>query len=158
LCYLPNCCRLQTNAKRLYPFINRIGFGEELYFASTNQLFNSKFLAMETTINKVEIQGFLGRDAEERTFESGRSLITLNVATNESYKNAKGEWITNTTWHAVTHWRTKKDEALMESLKKGALISVVGKLNTRKYTDKQGQDRYITEVVAQKVELAQVEA
>lgn len=113
---------------------------------------------METTINKVEIQGFLGRDAEERTFESGRSLITLNVATNESYKNAKGEWITNTTWHAVTHWRTKKDEALMESLKKGALVSVVGKLNTRKYTDKQGQDRYITEVVAQKVELAQVEA
>lgn len=116
------------------------------------------FKTMETTINKVEIQGFLGRDAEERTFESGRTLITLNVATNESYKNAKGEWITNTTWHNVTHWRTKKDEALMESLKKGALVSVVGKLNTRKYTDKQGQDRYITEVIAQKVEMATIEA
>ncbi len=113
---------------------------------------------METTINKVEIQGFLGRDAEERTFESGRSLITLNVATNESYKNARGEWITNTTWHNVTHWHNKQDDTLLNNLKKGALIWVEGKLNTRKYTDKQGQDKYITEVVAQKIELAKVEA
>lgn len=113
---------------------------------------------METTINKVEIQGFLGRDAEERTFESGRTLITLNVATNESYKNARGEWITNTTWHNVTHWRNKKDDTLLNNLKKGALVWVEGKLNTRKYTDKQGQDKYITEVVAQKIELAKVEA
>ena len=113
---------------------------------------------METTINKVEIQGFLGRDAEVRTFDSGRTLITLNMATNESYKNAKGEWVTNTTWHNVTHWRTKMDESLKEDLKKGALVNVNGKLNTRKYTDKEGKDRYITEVVASKVELAKAEA
>jgi len=113
---------------------------------------------METTMNKVQLQGFLGQDAEVRTFESGRTLISLRLATNESYKNSKGEWVTNTTWHNVAHWRTKMDESLREDLKKGALITVNGKINTRKYTDKQGNEKYITEVVASKVELAKVEA
>ncbi|MFO8022380.1 MAG: single-stranded DNA-binding protein [Perlabentimonas sp.] len=113
---------------------------------------------METTMNKVQLQGFLGQDAEVRTFDSGRTLISLRLATNESYKNSNGEWITNTTWHNVAHWRTKMDESLREDLKKGALITVNGKINTRKYTDKQGNDKYITEVVASKVELAKVEA
>lgn len=106
---------------------------------------------METTINKVEIQGFLGQDAEEKTFESGRTLISMNIATNESYKNEKGEWIKNTTWHNVTHWKTKKNNDL-SFLKKGELISIQGKLNNRKYTDKKGQDHFITEVVAYKIE------
>ncbi|MFN8254362.1 MAG: single-stranded DNA-binding protein [Bacteroidales bacterium] len=106
---------------------------------------------METTINKVEIQGFLGRDAEVKTFESGRTLINMSVATSESYKNNKGEWVTTTTWHNVTIWKNKKDETI-DFLKKGEMVSVIGKLNTRKYTDKNGQEKYITEVVAQKVE------
>lgn len=109
------------------------------------------------TINKVEIQGFLGADAEEKTFESGRTLISMRIATDESYKNKKDEWITNTTWHNVTYWKNKKDENF-NFLKKGELISVVGKLNTRKYIDKNGQDRYVTEVVAQKMEQLAVEA
>jgi single-strand DNA-binding protein len=111
---------------------------------------------METTINKVEIQGFLGRDAEVRSFENGRTLISFSLATNDNYKNNRGEWVDNTTWHNVTLWRNKKDEEF-DFLTKGALVSVMGKLNTRKYTDKEGKDRYITEVVAQKVELAKVE-
>ncbi|MCD4832172.1 MAG: single-stranded DNA-binding protein [Bacteroidales bacterium] len=109
------------------------------------------------TINKVEIQGFLGRDAEEKTFESGRTLISMSLATDESYKNDKGEWLTNTTWHNVVYWKNKKDENF-DFLKKGELISVSGKLNTRKYTDKSGNERYITEVVAYKLEPAKVEA
>lgn len=108
---------------------------------------------METTINKVELQGFLGRDAEVRTFDSGRTLISFSLATNESYKNSKGEWVDSTTWHNITLWVNKKDENY-DFLKKGALVAVNGKMNTRKYTDKNGQDRYITEVVAQKAELA----
>ena len=108
------------------------------------------------TINKVEIQGFLGRDAEEKTFESGRTLISMSLATDESYKNNKGEWLTNTTWHNVTYWKNKKDENT-DFLKKGELISVSGKLNTRKYNDKSGNERYITEVVAYKIELVAVE-
>jgi single-strand DNA-binding protein len=104
-----------------------------------------------TTINKVEIQGFLGRDAEVKTFESGRTLINMSVATSETYKNNKGEWVTTTNWHNVAYWKNKKDEN-GQSYKKGEMVSVTGKLNTRKYTDKNGQERYITEVVAQKVE------
>ncbi|MDA3953484.1 MAG: single-stranded DNA-binding protein [Bacteroidales bacterium] len=109
------------------------------------------------TINKVEIQGFLGSDAEEKTFESGRTLISMSIATNESYKNKNDEWITNTTWHNVTYWKNKKNENL-DFLKKGELISVLGKLNTRTYKDKNALERYVTEVVAYKIEKIAVEA
>jgi len=111
---------------------------------------------MEATINKVELQGFLGRDAEVKSFESGRTLVSMSVATSESYKNNKGEWVNNTSWHNISYWKTKKDEDL-DFLKKGELVSVSGKLSTRKYTDKNGQDKYITEVVAQKIEPVKVE-
>lgn len=109
------------------------------------------------TINKVEIQGFLGQDAEEKTFESGRTLVSMSVATNEGYKNNEGEWVNSTTWHNVVYWKNKKDEKL-DFLKKGALVSVTGKLNNRKYNDKSGNEKYITEVVAFKLDSVQVEA
>ena len=111
---------------------------------------------MEKTVNKVEIQGFLGKDAEEKTFESGRTLISMSLATSESYKNKNDEWVNSTTWHNITYWKNKKDENT-DFLKKGELISVSGKLNTRKYIDKSGTERYITEVVAYKIEPAKVE-
>lgn len=108
---------------------------------------------METTksINKVEITGFLGKDAVTRTFKSGRKLINISVATSESYKNYQNEWVTNTTWHNVALWKNKADETY-DFLKKGNKIAVTGKLNNRKYTDKEGKERYITEIVAQKIE------
>ena len=109
------------------------------------------------TMNKVEIQGFLGQDAEEKTFESGKTLINMRVATNEGYKNSEGEWINTTTWHNVVYWKNKKDENL-DFLKKGELISITGKLNARKYTDKEGNEKYITEVVAYKIGQVSVEA
>lgn len=112
---------------------------------------------MEKTINKVEIQGFLGQDAEVKIFESGRTLVNIRLATSESYKNKEGEWVNNSTWHNVTYWKNKKDENL-DFLKKGELVSISGKLNNRKYTDKNGEDKYITEVVAFKVEPAKLEA
>jgi len=111
---------------------------------------------METTVNRVELKGYLGRDAEVKNLENGNSLISLRMATNESYKNAKGEWVTNTTWHSVSIWKKKIGEEV-DLLKKGALVAVTGKLETRKYTDKLGQDRYITQVVAQGVEPVQAE-
>jgi single-strand DNA-binding protein len=109
-----------------------------------------------TTINKVELQGFLGRDAEVKTFETGHTKISLSLATSESYKNNKGDWVTSTTWHNVIYWKTKKEESF-SFLKKGELVSVNGKLCTRKYTDKNGQDKYITEVIALKLEPAKIE-
>ena len=109
------------------------------------------------TINKVEIQGFLGQDAEEKTFESGRTLVNMSIATNEGYKGNDGEWINTTTWHNVVYWKNKKDENL-DFLKKGELVSITGKLNNRKYTDKNGNEKYITEVVAYKLNLVEQEA
>lgn len=107
---------------------------------------------METkSVNKVEIQGFLGKDADVKTFESGRTLINMSVATNESYKNQKDEWVTNTLWHNVAYWINKKNESF-DFLKKGTMIAVIGKLNNRKFIDKNGNNRYITEIVAQKLE------
>jgi single-strand DNA-binding protein len=103
------------------------------------------------TINKVEIQGFLGRDAEIKTFESGRTLVNMRLATNESYKNANSEWVTSNTWHNIVYWKNKKEESF-DHLIKGELISVNGRLNNRKYNDKEGQERYITEIIAQKLE------
>ena len=112
---------------------------------------------MENTINKVEIQGFLGQDAEVKTFESGRTRVNMSLATNESYKNSGGEWVKNTTWHNVVYWKNKKDEST-DFLKKGELVSVIGKLNTRNYSDKNGTTHYITEVVANKIEPVKVES
>jgi single-strand DNA-binding protein len=110
---------------------------------------------METTksVNKVEIQGFLGKDAVVRTFESGRTLINMSVATSESYQNQANEWVTNTIWHNIVLWKNKSEEQY-DFLKKGKKIAVVGKLNNRKYTDKEGNVKYITEILAQKVEEA----
>ena len=108
------------------------------------------------TINKVEIQGFLGRDAEVKTFESGHILISMSLATDESYKNKNDEWVKSTTWHNIAYWKNKKNENT-DFLKKGELIAVTGKLNTRKYTDKSGQERFVTEVVASKIEPAKVD-
>ena len=109
------------------------------------------------TINKVELQGFLGQDAEEKVFESGRTLVNIRLATNESYKNKEGEWVNNSIWHNVVYWKNKKDENL-DFLKKGELVSVKGKLNSRKYTDKEGNEKYITEVVAFSLDRVEVEA
>ncbi|MBU8892829.1 MAG: single-stranded DNA-binding protein [Bacteroidales bacterium] len=107
------------------------------------------------TINKVEIQGLLGKDAEEKTFDSGRTLINMSIATSEGYKNTDGEWVNTTTWHNVVYWKNKKDEDL-SYLKKGEPVSILGKLNNRKYTDKNGNEKYISEVVAFKIEKVSV--
>ncbi len=111
---------------------------------------------METTLNKVELQGFLGQDAEVKVFDSGRTLVSMRLATSESYKNNTGEWVKNTTWHNVIWWKSKKDEPT-DFLKKGELVAVLGRISNRKYNDKNGQERYITEIVAYKVEPVKVE-
>lgn len=112
---------------------------------------------METTVNRVELQGYLGRDAEVKKFDSGRALVTFSLATSESYKNSKGEWVNNTAWHNITLWQNgKKPDA--DYLKKGALVRIEGKLNTRKYTDREGKDRYVTEIVAQRAEPVKTDA
>ncbi len=98
-------------------------------------------------INKVILIGNLGRDPEIRHFESGSMVGKFPVATNESYRDKSGEWQTITEWHDVVVWRQLAERA-EKMLKKGSMVYVDGKLTHRKYQDKDGIDRYVTEVVA----------
>lgn len=97
-------------------------------------------------INKVTLIGNLGKDPEVRHLENGSVVARLAVATNENYKDKAGEWQTITEWHTVVVWRYLAEVAERD-LKKGSLIFVEGKLTTRKWQDKDGNDRYTTEVV-----------
>lgn len=107
---------------------------------------------MKTTFNKVEICGFLGQDPRVIEMKNGNVKVTMSVATSEGYKNTKGEWINNTHWHNVVLWKAIED-SLKEKIKKGALVSIKGKLANRKYKDTKGIEHTITEIVANTLEL-----
>ena len=102
-------------------------------------------------INKVLLIGNLGRDPEVRRLESGVAVAKLAVATNESYKDKNDQWQTATEWHTVIFWRNLAERAERD-LKKGSLIYVEGKLTHRKWQDKEGKDRYTTEILASTVQ------
>lgn len=98
-------------------------------------------------INKVILIGNLGKDPEVRVLESGTKVAKFTMATNENYRDKNNEWQTVTEWHNVILWRYLAESAERQ-LKKGSLVYIEGKLTSRKYQDKEGNDRYITEVVA----------
>ena len=101
---------------------------------------------MNTIKNKVQLIGNLGQDPEITNFESGKILAKFSIATNESYKNAQGEKVTDTQWHNVVAWG-KTAEIIEKFVTKGKEIAIEGKLTSRSYDDKDGQKRYITEIV-----------
>ncbi len=101
---------------------------------------------MNTLKNSVRLVGNLGMDPEVKSFDNNKKLAKLSIATNESYKNDKGDKITDTQWHSLVLWGTQAKLA-EEILKKGDEIAVEGKLASRSYVDKDGNKRYITEVV-----------
>ena len=99
-------------------------------------------------VNKVILLGRLGADPEVRRLESGAVVAKIRMATSERYKDKNsGEWQEQTEWHNVIMWRFLAERA-EQQLKKGNLIYVEGKLTHRKYDDKDGNTRYISEVVA----------
>ncbi|MCL4107770.1 UNVERIFIED_CONTAM: hypothetical protein GTU68_027155 [Idotea baltica] len=98
-------------------------------------------------VNKVILIGNLGKDPEVRHLESGSVVAKFSVATNENYRDKAGEWQTITEWHNVVVWRGLAEKA-ERSLKKGMQVYIEGKLTTRKWQDKDGNDRYNTDVVA----------
>jgi single-strand DNA-binding protein len=100
---------------------------------------------MNALRNKVQLIGNLGSNPEIKNLDGGKKLAKLNLATNETYKNAKGEKITETQWHNLVAWG-KTAEIIEKYLSKGQEIAVEGKLNTRNYTDKDGVKRYFTEI------------
>lgn len=103
-------------------------------------------------VNKVTLIGHLGRDPEIRRLENGAVVAKFSVATNESYKDKNGEFQTQTEWHDVVVWRYLAERAERD-LAKGKLVYIEGKLTHRKYQDKDGNDRYTTEVVANNLRL-----
>jgi single-strand DNA-binding protein len=101
------------------------------------------------SINKVTLLGHLGKDAETKFTPSGVARTTFTVATNRRWKDQQtGEWKEETDWHNVVLWRS---ENLANYLLKGKQVYVEGRLQTRSYDDKDGQKRYVTEIVADDV-------
>jgi single-strand DNA-binding protein len=101
---------------------------------------------MASLKNSVRLMGHLGTDPEVRAFENNRKLARLSIAINENYKNDKGEKVTETQWHHLVFWGSQATLA-EQYLKKGDEIALEGKLAARSYTDKDGNKRYVNEIV-----------
>jgi single-strand DNA-binding protein len=101
---------------------------------------------MKNLRNKVQLIGNLGMDPEVKQFESGKSVARLSLATKENFRNAAGEKTSETQWHTLVAWG-KSAEFASTYLKKGSEVAVEGKLVSRSYNDKEGNKRYVTEVV-----------
>ncbi len=100
---------------------------------------------MNALKNKVQLIGNLGSKPEVKNTENGKKLARFSLATNESYRDAKGEKVSETQWHRVIAWG-KVAEIAEKYLEKGKEIAIEGKLINRSYTDKLGNKKYVTEV------------
>lgn len=102
---------------------------------------------MNALRNKVQLIGNLGGKPDVKQTESGKKLATFSLATSESYRNANGEKITETQWHKVVAWGKLADLA-EQYLDKGREVVLEGKLVSRAYVGKDGQKKFVTEIVA----------
>ncbi|MCH8082286.1 MAG: single-stranded DNA-binding protein [Proteobacteria bacterium] len=106
---------------------------------------------MAGSVNKVILIGNLGRDPEVRTLNDGSPVVTLSLATSENWKDkASGERRERTEWHRVVIFNENLAKVAENYLKKGAKVYIEGQLQTRKWTDKDGNEKYTTEVVLQR--------
>ncbi len=101
---------------------------------------------MQSLKNKVQLIGNVGSDPKVRKTESGRKWARFSVATSETYRNTRGEKITETQWHQLMAWG-KNAEIAEEHFRKGSQLAVEGKLINRSYLDRQGNKKYVTEVL-----------
>lgn len=95
--------------------------------------------------NRVQLIGHLGQAPEIKNLDNGNKMARMSIATNETYKNNQGEYITETQWHNVIAWG-KVAEVAEKYLNKGSEVVVEGKLIHRSYTDKDGVKKYVSEV------------
>jgi single-strand DNA-binding protein len=108
---------------------------------------------MARGINKVILIGNLGQDPETRTTPGGTTVTNIRLAISESWRDKQsGEMKENTEWHSVVLWN-KLGEIAAEYLRKGAQVYIEGRLQTRKWQDKSGNDRYTTEIVASEMQM-----
>lgn len=101
---------------------------------------------MAGSVNKVIIVGNLGKDPEVRNFQNGGKVVNLRLATSETWKDKQGQKQEKTEWHSVAIFNEKLGEIAEKYLRKGSKVYIEGKLETRKWQDTSGQDRYSTEV------------
>ena len=104
------------------------------------------------SLNKVMLIGNLGKDPEVRYTAAGTAVASFSVATSEKYKNKSGELEEKTEWHNVTLW-ARLAEIAGEYLAKGKTVYIEGRLQTRKWQDRDGKDRYTTEIVGEKMQM-----
>ena len=103
---------------------------------------------MAGSVNKVILVGNLGRDPESRQMQDGRAMVNMSVATSETWKDRQtGERRERTEWHRVVIFNERLAEVAQNYLRKGSKVYLEGQLQTRKWTDQSGQERYTTEVV-----------
>jgi len=103
-------------------------------------------------VNKVILIGNLGKDPEVRYLDNGIAVANISLATTENYKNKEGEKVSQTEWHDVVLWRGLAEVA-EKYLKKGASIYIEGKIRTSKWVDKDENNRYKTEIMADKMNM-----
>lgn len=103
-------------------------------------------------VNKVIILGYLGKDPEMRYMPDGKAIANFSVATSENFKDREGNKQERTEWHRVVLFG-RVAEIAGEYLRKGSMAFVEGKLQTRKWTDKEGQERYTTEIIGDRLQL-----
>ena len=107
---------------------------------------------MNTLKNNVQLSGNVGKAPEIRTLGTGKKLARFSIATRETYTNHKGEKVTDTQWHNIVAWG-KLAEMVEQKVPKGREIEIEGKLNSRSYEDRNGNKKYITEIVCRELVL-----
>ena len=105
---------------------------------------------MKALKNTVQLIGHVGQEPEIKTLDGGKKMANITIATNEVYYKENGDKVENTEWHRVVAWG-KTAEIIEKYVVKGKEIAIEGKLTHRSYDDKNGEKRYITEVVANDV-------
>jgi single-strand DNA-binding protein len=103
-------------------------------------------------INKVILLGNIGKDPDVNYIQPDVAVAKFPLATDESFKRKDGEWENRSTWHNIVAWRYTAQYA-EKNIRKGQLVYVEGKIQTRKYEDKNGQERYITEIIANTIRI-----
>jgi single-strand DNA-binding protein len=115
---------------------------------------NQKFYIMNNLRNHVQLMGRLGQDPEIINLDSGKKLAKFSLATNDYFTSAKGEKVENTDWHNIVAWG-KTADIIENHVSKGQEVLIGGKLTTRSYETKDGDKRYITEVVCNNIVMTQ---
>ncbi len=100
--------------------------------------------------NRVQLIGHVGQEPEIKNLEGGKKLANISIATNEVYYKENGDKVEKTEWHRVTAWG-KTAEIIEKYVVKGKEVGIEGKLTTRSYDDKDGNKKYITEIVANEI-------